>query len=44
MIDADETFDGTWPFQPHFSNTAGFRQHYVDEGLWIQLVSATPRL
>ncbi len=32
MIDADETFDGTWPFQPHFSNTAGFRQHYVDEG------------
>ena len=32
MIDADETFDGTWPFQPHFSNTTGFRQHYVDEG------------
>jgi len=32
MIDANETFDGTWPFQPHFSNTAGFRQHYVDEG------------
>ncbi len=32
MIDADETFDGTWPFQPHFSNSAGFRQHYVDEG------------
>ncbi len=32
MIDADETFDGTWPFQPHYSNSAGFRQHYVDEG------------
>jgi cis-3-alkyl-4-acyloxetan-2-one decarboxylase len=32
MIPADETFDGTWPFAPRFSDTAGFRQHYVDEG------------
>lgn len=32
MIPADETFDGTWPFAPHFSQAAGFRQHYVDEG------------
>ena len=32
MIPAEETFDGTWPFQPNFSNAAGFRQHYVDEG------------
>lgn len=32
MIDTEETFDGTWPFQAHYSNTAGFRQHYVDEG------------
>lgn len=32
MIDADETFDGTWPFAPHFSERAGFTQHYVDEG------------
>ncbi len=32
MIAADETFDGTWPFAPHFSTAAGFRQHYVDEG------------
>lgn len=32
MIPADETFDGTWPFRPHFSTAAGFRQHYVDEG------------
>jgi len=32
MIPADETFDGTWPFAPHFSTTSGFRQHYVDEG------------
>lgn len=32
MIDAAETFDGTWPFEPHFSTGAGFRQHYVDEG------------
>jgi pimeloyl-ACP methyl ester carboxylesterase len=32
MIPADETFDNTWPFAPRFSDTAGFRQHYVDEG------------
>ena len=33
MIHADEDFDGTWPFRPHFSSVAGFRQHYVDEGV-----------
>jgi pimeloyl-ACP methyl ester carboxylesterase len=32
MIPADETFDGTFPFQPHFSDAPGFRMHYVDEG------------
>ena len=32
MISADETFDGTFPFVPHFSDAAGFRMHYVDEG------------
>ena len=32
MIAADETFDGTWPFEPHFFDNEGFRQHYVDEG------------
>ncbi|MFI5316620.1 MAG: alpha/beta fold hydrolase [Myxococcota bacterium] len=32
MISADETFDGTWPFPPHFSDRRGFRMHYVDEG------------
>ncbi|MCP3912546.1 MAG: alpha/beta fold hydrolase [Actinomycetia bacterium] len=32
MIAANETFDGTWPFAPHFFDGAGFRQHYVDEG------------
>jgi haloalkane dehalogenase len=32
MIAAEETFDGTWPFEPRFSTAAGFRQHYVDEG------------
>ena len=31
MIDAHETFGGTWPFAPHFFDGAGFRQHYVDE-------------
>ncbi len=32
MIDPHETFDGTFPFEPHFSDAAGFRMHYVDEG------------
>src|SRR4030081_967325 len=31
-IPADETFDGTFPFAPHFSTASGFRMHYVDEG------------
>ena len=31
MIEADETFNGTWPFKPQFTNAAGFKQHYVDE-------------
>ena len=31
-IPAGETFDGTFPFAPHFSDAAGFRMHYVDEG------------
>jgi cis-3-alkyl-4-acyloxetan-2-one decarboxylase len=32
MISADETFDETFPFAPHFSDAPGFRMHYVDEG------------
>ena len=32
MIPADETFDGTFPFKPHFTRAGGFRMHYVDEG------------
>jgi haloalkane dehalogenase len=32
VIAAEETFDGTWPFTPRFSERAGFRMHYVDEG------------
>lgn len=32
MIDENETFEGTFPFKPHFSTSAGFRMHYVDEG------------
>jgi pimeloyl-ACP methyl ester carboxylesterase len=31
MIEADETFDGTWPFAPNFFDGNGFRMHYVDE-------------
>ncbi len=32
MILPDDTFDGTFPFQPHFDTASGFRMHYVDEG------------
>jgi pimeloyl-ACP methyl ester carboxylesterase len=32
MIPANETFDGTFPFEPHFIDAPGFRMHYVDEG------------
>lgn len=32
MVPADETFGGTFPFKPHFSEAPGFRMHYVDEG------------
>ena len=31
-IPAEETFDGTFPFAPHFTVAPGFRMHYVDEG------------
>jgi pimeloyl-ACP methyl ester carboxylesterase len=31
-IPAGETFDGTFPFTPHFSTAPGFRMHYIDEG------------
>lgn len=31
-VSADETFEGTWPFQAHYSNAPGFPMHYVDEG------------
>lgn len=31
MIDAEETFDGTWPFAPHYYGGCGFKQHYVVE-------------
>jgi haloalkane dehalogenase len=32
MIPAEESFDGSWKFAPHFTDAGGFRQHYVDEG------------
>ena len=32
MKQQDETFDGSFPFLPHFNDAAGFRMHYVDEG------------
>jgi cis-3-alkyl-4-acyloxetan-2-one decarboxylase len=38
MIGHDETFDGTFPFPPHFSEAPGFRMHFVDEGAGSPLV------
>jgi haloalkane dehalogenase len=38
VIAAEETFAGTWPFAPRFSDGAGFRMHYVDEGSGDPLV------
>lgn len=32
LIPAEENFEGTWPFKPHFFEGNGFRQHYIDEG------------
>ncbi len=32
MIKAKETFNGTFPFMPHFYKGRGFKMHYVDEG------------
>lgn len=32
MIASQETFGGTFPFTPNFTDAAGFRMHYVDEG------------
>ena len=32
MIEKNETFGGTWPYKPNFCESAGFKQHYVDEG------------
>ncbi|MGI9434295.1 MAG: alpha/beta fold hydrolase [Geminicoccaceae bacterium] len=31
-VAADETFDGTWPFEAHYTDAPGFRMHYVDTG------------
>ena len=31
MIEANETFDGTWPYSPHFFHGNGFAMHYADE-------------
>ena len=31
-IAASEDFDGTWPYQAHYLEIAGFKMHYVDEG------------
>jgi pimeloyl-ACP methyl ester carboxylesterase len=31
-IPAEETFEDTYPFAPHFTEAPGFPMHYVDEG------------
>jgi haloalkane dehalogenase len=32
MIPSDATFEGTFPFAPHFTGAPGFQMHYIDEG------------
>ncbi|MBS1606286.1 MAG: alpha/beta fold hydrolase [Bacteroidetes bacterium] len=32
MIPTNATFNGSFPFTPHYSTAPGFRMHYVDEG------------
>lgn len=32
MIQSSETFGGSFPFAPHFTDAPDFRMHYVDEG------------
>lgn len=32
MIRSEATFDGTFPFAPHFTRAPGFQMHYADEG------------
>ena len=32
MADIDWTFEGTWPFEPKWFETAEGRLHYIDEG------------
>jgi cis-3-alkyl-4-acyloxetan-2-one decarboxylase len=32
VVDASETFAGTWPFRAHYTDAPGFPMHYVDEG------------
>ena len=39
MINHDETFNGTWPFKPNFFNGNGFKQHYIDEGPKMEILS-----
>lgn len=32
MIRFDDTFGGSFPYEPHFATVSGFRMHYADEG------------
>ena len=31
-VPADETFDGTWPFEARYTDAPGFQMHYVEQG------------
>lgn len=31
-VAAEETFEGTFPYAPHYNEASGFRMHYVNEG------------
>ena len=32
VVPAEETFDGSWPFEARYTNAPGFKMHYVDVG------------
>ncbi|KAH8800229.1 putative Alpha/beta hydrolase [Xylogone sp. PMI_703] len=44
MIDPNETFNGTFPYKPHFTTAGGFKMHYVDEGHGSPILEVIPAL
>ena len=43
VVAAERTFDGSWPFAPHFSTAPGFPMHYIDEAERFMAEEVLPR-